>query len=210
MKLGIVRPLYLIILLLGAVSGAAGTYAIMSRAAPGNANSSSVSPDSSSNSCSTQCQITNLRNQIVILNSTIISLNSNLKTLNGTAQHLDSEVADLNRQVNQLNVTLTALTVHPPTAPYAFVYGYVTTPCSIGCGPHTPITGNITFVPYNATYPRLFVSVTGGSGFYQANLTLTVQYLAHVSVIWDTGNPGGCYIPVTISTPGITRFDFTC
>jgi len=56
----------------------------------------------------------------------------------------------------------------------------------------------------------VIVKVSVGSGFYQANLTLTVQYLAHVDVIWDTSNPGGCYTPVTISTPGITRLDFTC
>jgi len=55
----------------------------------------------------------------------------------------------------------------------------------------------------------VIVKVSSGSEFYQANLTLTVQYLAYVNVIWDTGNPGGCYAPVTTSTPGITRLDFT-
>ena len=207
MKLGIIRPAYLIVILLGAVLGSIGTFALMSRAT--NPTDSTVSP-AASNSCSTQCQITKLQNQINSLNSTVNSLNSNLNALNLSMQQLNSSVYQLNSKVNQLNATVTALLVHP-TAPYAFVYGYVTTPCGgIACGPHTPITGNITFVPYNATFPRIIVSVTGGSGFYQANLTLTVQYLAHVDVVWDTGNPGGCYEPVTITTPGITRLDISC
>ena len=206
MKFGPIRPVYLIIILLGAALGSIGTYAFMSRAT--SPSDSSVSP-TASNSCSTQCQITKLQNQVNTLNSTVNSLSASLKSLNLTVQQQNSTINQLNSNMNQLNTSLTALLSHP-IEPYAFVYGYVTTPCGGFCGHHTPLSGNITFMPYNTTFPRILVTVTGGSGFYQANLTLTVEYLAHVNVIWDTGNPGGCYVPVTISTPGITRLDISC
>ncbi len=161
---------------------------------------STVSPTASS-SCSTQCQITKLQNQINSLNATVNTLSANLKSLNLTIQQQDSLINQFNSKINQLNATLIGLLSHP-IEPYAFIYGYVTTPCGgIACGPHVPLRGNITFVPYNTTFPRILVTVTGGTGFYQANLSLTVQYLAEVVVVWDTGSLGGCVVPVTITTP---------
>ncbi len=95
----------------------------------------------------------------------------------------------------------------PYTGPYTKAYGQVTATNQY-CTSFLVVGGNVTFTPYDGTFPTVKTSISS-SAYYQADLP-TTQYLAHV---YYYSTPGGCgyisgdfYTPVTLSG-NITRID---